>query len=148
MDTGTEPENGLDRRERVWRFERDEMEEGIGRRKSYQRSRGATISTSALAPEIAEQPQTRQADIPLPEASKGSSQASDQGQGAKGAKDKGKEKKHPSEAISAAKAEEAVAKAKEVKAKAKWVDLKAKDVAISQASHKEDPPVPKARHRT
>ena len=40
MDTGTEPENGLDRRERVWRFERDEMEEGIGQRKSYQRSRG------------------------------------------------------------------------------------------------------------
>ena len=33
MDTGTEPENGLDRRERVWRFERDEMEEGIGPKK-------------------------------------------------------------------------------------------------------------------
>ena len=27
IDTTTEPENELDRRERVWRFEREEMEE-------------------------------------------------------------------------------------------------------------------------
>ena len=33
IDTGSEPENELDRRERVWRFERDEMEEGIGPKK-------------------------------------------------------------------------------------------------------------------
>ena len=33
IDTGSEPENELDRREWVWRFERDEMEEGIGPKK-------------------------------------------------------------------------------------------------------------------
>ena len=33
IDTTTEPENELDRRERVWRFEREEMEEGIGPKK-------------------------------------------------------------------------------------------------------------------
>ena len=30
IDTTTKPENELDRRERVWRFEREEMKEGIG----------------------------------------------------------------------------------------------------------------------
>ena len=33
IDTTTEPENELDRRERVWRFEIEEMEEGIGPKK-------------------------------------------------------------------------------------------------------------------
>ena len=33
IDTGTEPENELDQRERVWRFEREEMEEGTGPKK-------------------------------------------------------------------------------------------------------------------
>ena len=33
IDTGSEPENELDWRERVWRFERDEIEEGIGPKK-------------------------------------------------------------------------------------------------------------------
>ena len=33
IDTGTEQENKLDWRERVWRFEREEMEEGIGPKK-------------------------------------------------------------------------------------------------------------------
>ena len=40
IDTRTEPENELDRRERVWRFEREEMEEGIGPKKDLsERSR-------------------------------------------------------------------------------------------------------------
>ena len=43
IDTGTEPENDLDRRERVWRFEREEMEEGIGLKKDLsQRSRSVS----------------------------------------------------------------------------------------------------------
>ena len=33
IDTMTEPENELDWRERVWRFEIEEMEEGIGPKK-------------------------------------------------------------------------------------------------------------------
>ena len=40
IDTRTEPENELDRRERVWRFEREEMEEGTGPKKDLsERSR-------------------------------------------------------------------------------------------------------------
>ena len=88
-----------------------------------------------------------QAALPLPEASKGPNQAGDQGQGADGAKDKGKGKgtKPPSEAKDAAKAKEAEAKAKEVEAKTKEADPKAKDASTSQLSQKEDPPPPKAK---
>ena len=88
-----------------------------------------------------------QAALPLPEASKGPNQAGDQGQGADGAKDKGKGKgtKPPSEAKDPAKAKEAEAKAKEVEAKTKEADPKAKDAPTSQLSQKEDPPPPKAK---
>ena len=74
---------------------------------------------------------TAQAALLLLEASKGSSQVGDQGQGAEGAKDKdkGKEKKNFSEAVDATKAKEAEVKTKEA-------DLKAKDAAISQPSQK------------
>ena len=87
----------------------------------------------ALAQETLEQPLTAQAALPLPEASKGPIQASDQGQGADRAKDKGKGKgsKPPSNAKDAAKAKEAEAKVKEA--------------STSQPSQKEDPPPPKAK---
>ena len=40
IDTTTKPKNKLDRREKVWRFEREEMEEGIGPKKDLsERSR-------------------------------------------------------------------------------------------------------------
>ena len=76
---------------------------------------------------------TTQVTFPLPEASKGSSQAGDQGQGAEVAKDKdkGKETKPPSEAKDAAKAKEVAVKAKETEAKTKEVDPKAKDAPVS-----------------
>ena len=54
---------------------------------------GATSSPFALTLETSEQPLTIQAALPLPETSRGSSQAGDQGQGAEGDKDKGKGKK-------------------------------------------------------
>ena len=94
---------------------------------------GAIPSPSALALKTSEQPLTIQAAFPLPEASKGSSQAGDQGQGAKGDKDKGKgkEKKPSSEAKNAAKDKEAAAKAKEAEAKTKEADPKAKDASTS-----------------
>ena len=90
---------------------------------------------------------TAQATLPLPEASKGFSQAGDQGQGVEVAKDKGKgkETKPPSEAEVAAKAKEATIKAKETDAKTKEIDPKAKDISASQPSQKEDPPLPKAK---
>ena len=80
---------------------------------------GAIPSPSALSPRTSERPLTIQAALPFPKASKGSSQAGDQGQGAEGDKDKGKgkEKKPSSEAKNAAKDREATAKAKEAKAK-------------------------------
>ena len=76
---------------------------------------------------------TTQVTLPLPKASKGSSQAGDQGQGVEVAKDKGKgkETKPPSETKDAAKAKEVAAKAKKIEAKTKEVDPKAKDTPIS-----------------
>ena len=107
----------------------------------------AIPSPPALALETSEQPLTVQAALPLLEALKGPSQAGDQGQGADGAKDKGKGKgtKPPSEAKDAAKAKEAEAKAKEVEAKTKEADPKAKDASTSQLRQKEAPPPPKAK---
>ena len=94
---------------------------------------GAIPSPSALALKTSEQPLTIQAALPLPEASKGSSQAGDQGQAAEGDKDKGKgkEKKPSSEAKNAAKDKEAAAKAKEAEAKTKEANPKAKDAPTS-----------------
>ena len=76
------------------------------------------------AQETIKQPLTTQTALPLPEVSKGPSQAGDQGQGVDGAKDKGKSKgsKPPSDAKDAAKAKEAEAKAKEAEAKIKEAD--------------------------
>ena len=108
---------------------------------------GAIPSPSVFTPETSKQPLTIQAALSLPEASKGSSQVGDQGQGAEGDKDKGKgkEKKPSSEAKNVAKDQEAAAKAKEAKAKTKEADPKAKDAPTSQPSQKEDPPAPKAK---
>ena len=53
---------------------------------------GAILSPLTLALETSKQPITTQAALPFPEALKGPSQAGDQGQGADGAKDKGKGK--------------------------------------------------------
>ena len=107
----------------------------------------AIPSPPTLALEILEQPLAAQAALPLPEASKGPSQAGDQGQGADGAKDKdkGKGTKPPLEAKDAAKAKEVEVKAKEAEAKTKAIDPKAKDPPTSQSSQKEDPPPPKAK---
>ena len=101
----------------------------------------------ALAQETLKQPLTAQVALPLPKASKGPSQAGDQGQGADGAKDKGKGKgtKPPLKAKDAAKAKEAEAQAKEVEAKTKEADPMAKDAFTFQLSQKEDPPPPKAK---
>ena len=76
-------------------------------------------SPSTTASESSKQPLTAQAALSLPEISEGPSQAGDQGQRAKGAKDKskGKETNSSSEAKDAAKA-----KAKEIKAKTKEID--------------------------
>ena len=102
----------------------------------------ALPSTSAITPDFSEQPLSIQADFPLPEASKGPSQAGDQGQGAEGAKDKGKgkETKPPVEAK-----DDAKAKAQETEAKTKEIDPKAKDVPFSKPSQKEDPPSPQGQ---
>ena len=83
----------------------------------------------------------------LPKASKGSSQTGDQGQEAKGPKDKGKgkEKKPSSEAKDTTKDKEATAKANEAEAKTKEVDSKAKNAPTSQPSQKEDPSAPEAK---
>ena len=107
----------------------------------------AISSPSALALETSEQPLTIQAALPLPEASKGSSQTSDQGQETKGDRDKGKgkEKKSSSKAKNIAKDKEAAAKAKEAEAKTKEADPKAKDAPTSQSSQKQDPSTPKAK---
>ena len=107
----------------------------------------AISSPSALALETSEQPLTIQAALPLPEASKGSSQTGDQGQETKGDRDKGKgkEKKSSSKAKNVAKDKEAAAKAKEAEAKTKEADPKAKDAPTSQPSQKEDLLAPKAK---
>ena len=69
--------------------------------------------------------------LPLPEISKGSSQAGDQGQGAEGEKGKDKDKgKKPF----------AKAQVKEAEVETQEVDPKAKDAFSSQPSQKEDPP--------
>ena len=122
-------------------------------------------SSSTTTLESSEQPLTTHAALPLPKTLKGPNQASDQGQGADGVKDKGRGKvtKPPSKAKDADKAKEAkaktkdanpkakdtLAKAKEAEAKTKEVDLKARDASISQSSQKEDlsPPLKaKAQH--
>ena len=102
---------------------------------------GAILPPSTLVLEVSEQPLAIQTTLPLPEASKGSSEIGDQGQGAERTKDKGKGKatKPPSEAKNAAKAKEAEAKAKEVKAKTIEADPKAKDAPTYQLSQKEAP---------
>ena len=116
----------------------------------------AIPSPSALVLEASEQPLISQTTFLLPEASKGSNETGDQGQGAEGAKDKGKGKgtKPPLEAKDAAKAKnkevdpkakEAEAKAKEAEAKTKEANPKAKDAPTSQPSQKEAPPPPKAK---
>ena len=98
----------------------------------------ATSSPPTPTPESSEQPLVIPDALPLPKVSKGSSQASDQGQGAEGVKDKGKGKgKKPSaETKDAAKDREAVAKAKEAEVKTKDVHPKAKDAPTSQTSQK------------
>nr|XP_023914078.1 uncharacterized protein LOC112025640 [Quercus suber] len=97
-------------------------------------------SPLALTPETFEQPLTIQTAFPLPEASKGSNQASDQGQKAEGAKDrgKGKENKPSLESKDAAKAKEAAAKEKEAETKTKEIDPKAKDAAAKKAEGAKD----------
>ena len=88
------------------------------------------------APESYEQPLAIPNALPLPKISKGSKQAGDQGQAAKGEKGKDKDKgKKPS-----AKAKDA-AKVKEAKAETQEIDPKAKDASSSQPSQKEDPHV-------
>ena len=107
----------------------------------------ATSSPPTPTPESSEQPLVVLDALSLPEISKGSIQADDQGQGAEGEKDKGKGKgKKPSaEAKDAAKDREAAAKVKEAEAKTQEVDPKAKDAPTSQSSHKEDPLAPPAK---
>ena len=85
-----------------------------------------------------------QALFPPSKASKGSSQAGDQGQGAEVAKDKGKgkEAKPPSEAKDATKTKDVAVKAKKAEAKSKEADPKAKVAPASQPSKKEDPHPP------
>ena len=104
----------------------------------------AILSPSTLVLEASKQSLVAQTTLLLPEASKGSSKTGDQGQGAEGAKDKGKGKgtKPPSEAKDAAKAKEAEAKAKKAEAKTKKADPKAKDAPTSQPIQKEAPPPP------
>ena len=122
-------------------------------------------SPFATVPKSSEQPLTIQVALLLPQASKGPSQVGDQGQGADGAKDKGKgkETKSSSEAKDAAKvkaketeaktketdsqAKDATkAKAKEIEAKTKKIDPQAKDAPASQPSQKEDLPKAKKQH--
>ena len=95
----------------------------------------ATSSPPAPTPASSKQPLAIPNALPLPEISKGSSQAGDQGQGVEEKKGKGKGKgKKPS-----AKAKDAT-KAKEAEAETQEVDPKAKDAPTSQPSQKEDPP--------
>ena len=93
-------------------------------------------SPLAPAPESYEQPLAIPNALPLPKISKGSSQAGDRDQEAKGEKGKDKDKgKKPS-----AKAKDS-AKVKEAEARTQETDPKAKDAPSSQPSQKEDPPV-------
>ena len=97
---------------------------------------GAISFPFTPTPESSKQPLAIPDALPLAEASKGSSQVGDQGQGAEGEKNKGKGKgkKHSAEAKDAVKDREAIAKAKEAKAKTREVDTKAKDAPTSQLS--------------
>ena len=102
-------------------------------------------SPSALALESFEQPLIAQAPFPPSEASKGSSQASDQDQGDEGAKDKGKGKGKGKETKPPSEAKDVAVKAKEVESKSKEADPKATDAPASQPSKKKDPPPLKAK---
>ena len=95
----------------------------------------AASSPLAFAPESSEQSLAIPDALSLPEISKESSQAGDQGQWAEGEKGKGKDKGNKP----FAKAKD-VAKAKETKVETQEVDPKAKDAPTSQPSQKEDPP--------
>ena len=90
----------------------------------------------ANAPESFEQPATIPDAIPLAETTKGSSHATDQGQGAEGEKGKGKGKGKKLSAKS-----KDLAKEKVVEAEDHGVDPQAKDVPPSQLDQNEDPPV-------
>ena len=110
---------------------------------------GAIPSPSTLVLEASKQSLVAQTALPPPEVLKRSSETGDQGQGAEGAKEKGKGKgtrtKPPLEAKDATKAKEAEAKAKEVEAKTKEADLKANDAPTTQQSQKEAPLPPKTK---
>ena len=86
------------------------------------------------APESFEQPMAIPDAIPLTETVKGSSQAGDQGQGAKGEKGKGKGKGKKLSAKS-----KDAAKEKAAEAENQGADPQAKDVPSSQPSQNEDP---------
>ena len=100
-------------------------------------------SPPAHAPESSEQPLAIPDALPHPEILKGSGQAGDQGQGAKGEKGKGKGKGKDKGKKLSAKSKDA-AKEKEAKAEAQGADPKAKDVPTSQLGQKEDPLAPPA----
>ena len=87
---------------------------------------------AASVPEASVQSLVAQTALPPSEALKGSNEARDQGQGAEGAKDKGKGTKPPSKAKDVAKAKDVRAKAKEAEAETKEADLKAKDAPTIQ----------------
>ena len=91
------------------------------------------VPTDAL--ESSEQPAAIPDAIPLVETTKGSSQATDQGQGAEGEKGKGKDKGKKHFAKSKDPAKEKVAEAVD-----HGVDPQAKDVPPSQPDQNEDPP--------
>ena len=109
----------------------------------------AIPSPFALVLEASKQSLVAQTALPPPEVLKRSSETGDQGQGAEGAKEKGKGKgtrtKPPLEAKDATKAKEAEAKAKEVEAKTKEADPKANDAPTTQQSLKEAPLPPKTK---
>ena len=88
----------------------------------------------ADAPESSEQPTAIPEAIPLTEATKGSSQAGDQGQGAEGekGKGKGKGKKLPAKSKDAA-------QEKPTEVETHGADPQAKDVPPSQPSQNKDP---------
>ena len=97
----------------------------------------ATSSPLAPNPESSEQLLAILDALSLPEISKGSNQAGDQGQGVEGEKGKGKGKDKGKK--SSTKAKDAV-KVKEAEAETQEVDPKAKDAPTSQPGQKKDPP--------
>ena len=96
-------------------------------------------SPPAHALDSSEQPLAIPDALPHSEISKGSGQASDQGQEVEREKGKGKGKGKKLFARS-----KDAAKEKEAEAKAQGADPQAKDVPTSQPSQKEDPPTPPA----